>query len=137
MTNYSAFRNGLLASILCLLTSYSSVLVAEQSLSVDEIKALFTDMTVEGEVVEVTGLRFKGYYGADGAFRGKKSNGQWKVTEEGKHCVRYGDKDWSCGVLISLGDGRYKKLKDIAGSQVITTHSVTFDTFTQGNPDGL
>ncbi len=131
MRIYASFFLGL---IVCL--GAGGLSAAERTLSVEDIKDLFAGKTVEG-VVARWGFSFRGYYAADGGFRGKSQHGHWKVTEDARHCVKYGNKDWSCGVLITTGDGNYKKMRIIDPASGEMKHLVTFEKFIEGNPYGM
>ena len=126
-----------LLSILFLVVAWAPSVNAESNLSADEVRRLFSDKTVEGEVVRLK-RRFKAYYSADGIFKGIKQQGEWKVTEEGQHCLRYGEKkEWSCGIVMAAEDGSFKKYLPAATPNEKNIHIVTFHKFTTGNTDGL
>ena len=106
---------------------------AERNLSADEVRQLFSDKTVVGEVVRLK-RRFTAYYSADGIFKNKKTKGEWKVTEEGQHCLRYGEKKmWSCGIISAAEDGSYKKYLPATTPKEKNIHIITFHKFTAGN----
>ncbi len=129
--------SGLFAIVfLALGTGWLPVATADQILSVQEIEELFSGKTAEG-VVAGWGIPFKGFYAADGSFRGKTRHGHWKVTADARHCVKYGKKGWSCGVLVATGDGSYKKIRMTGGPSGEKKHLVTFHKFNEGNPEGF
>ncbi|VAX08492.1 hypothetical protein MNBD_GAMMA26-2143 [hydrothermal vent metagenome] len=126
-----------LFSLLLLAVAWVSSANAERNLSANEVRILFSDKTVEGEVVRMK-RRFKAYYSADGIFKGIKKQGEWKVTEEGQHCLRYGEKKkWSCGIVMAAEDGSFKKYLPAATPNERNIHIITFHKFTMGNVDGL
>ncbi|MCP3677989.1 MAG: hypothetical protein GY721_10495 [Deltaproteobacteria bacterium] len=102
----------------------------------EEIKSLFAGKTAEG-VVAGWGFPFKGFYAADGTFRGSTKHGHWKVTSDARHCIKYGEKGWSCGILVATEDGSYKKIGITGGPSGEKKHLVTFLKFVEGNPEGF
>ena len=126
-----------LLSLLFLAVAWAPSVNAERNLSADEVRQLFSDKTVEGEVVRLK-RRYKAYYSADGVFKGIRAHGEWKVTEDGQHCLRYGEKTvWSCGIIMAAEDGSFKKYLPAATPNEKNIHIVTFHKFTTGNTDGL
>ncbi len=112
-------------------------------LSVEEVRALLTDRTVHARH-EKDRYNFRNYYAPDGSAKqltdqGEKKSGTWRLDSDGTLCVQWeGAAEATCGPLIALGDGRYKRMrtnpKNIMGG---LTHIVTFERFENGNPGGL
>ena len=42
---------------------------------------------------------------------GEKGSGNWRVTDDGKHCVDWGEHE-RCNSVVDLGTGTYQKIED-------------------------
>ena len=84
------------------------------ALSGEEIKALFSDKTFEGQFLK-NGDRSRIFAGADGEWKRVYPNGNfgsftWSVKGN-RHCMHKGKKD-ICGTIEAGDDGAYYKVKD-------------------------
>ena len=133
------------------LAVFSGPLFAFGNLSAEEVRALFSGQTVEGEFregskkhIDPSGINtfyepFVMYFSADGAVRSirgdAKKAGKWRVDEKGNHCVKWTGKKEGCAPITK--EGRvYKKYKRRGeGSRIKWVK--TFTKFRPGNPDSL
>ena len=140
-----------IACFCSVLTVFSSSLFAFGNLSAEEVRALFSGQTVEGEFregskkhIDPSGINtfyepFVMYFSADGAVRSirgdVKKAGKWRVDEKGNHCVKWTGKKEGCAPITK--EGRvYKKYKRRGeGSRIKWVK--TFTKFRPGNPDSL
>jgi hypothetical protein len=122
----------ILACLLAALGS-TSLPAEERILTGEEVSALFSGKTVDYTIV-MRDFTVSVYYAEDGAMRGmsrgKKMTGSWHVSDRGELCIDYG-KGLRCRHIVEEG-GVYKKYKEEDGKKI---HVVTYDTFTDGNPN--
>ena len=124
------FAMGLLGMALCLVAPYPAA-SEELPLSPEAVTKLFS-----GNTEDVTGLRarrlqWSNYCDADGTIRGEKDGqkltGRWYVDPEGRHCVRWDNKDRTkCDQIVPEGDGAYLRMRD--------GEAVARFTIVEGNP---
>lgn len=102
------------------LVAMPSLSSAEQKiLSAAEVKALITGKTVS-VTFKKNGKQWKMYFSPEGkSFRDNGKEGEWKVTDEGQHCIT-GIK-FKCAKVADLGDGTYARLKSNGKPSVIWT----------------
>ncbi len=100
-----------------MLAGLSHFVGAEEALTSDQVKALFTDKTFDAENL-VKGRKHRIYSSAGGTMELASSKGNiktryWLVDDEGRHCVsrKKGEKG-RCSVVIDMGGGVYKKITD-------------------------
>lgn len=105
--------------------------VAEEQLSAEEVKKLYTDKTFDGKN-ELAADNYRVYSSADGTMKVVYSNGQsktlnWRVDKKGRHCIskNEGGRD-KCSKIVSMGDGVYKKITN-------GQHVHTMRNFVDGN----
>ena len=106
----------------------SSPVVAEQALTADEARALFSNKTFDVHSVS-KGKDLKAYASAEGVHALKKANGKikqgkWHIDSEGRHCVEL--KKEKCSTVISVAEGVYHKISD-------GEHTHTLKNFVNGN----
>ena len=97
----------------------AQLVFADQTLTQDEVKSLFTDKTFDG-VNTKSGRAFSIYFSPDGTVAitysdGKSTSGTWNVTDDGQHCVSLS----GCSVVIDKGEGVYHKVKDGAQTHLL------------------
>lgn len=134
------------------ITVFSSPLFAFGNLSAEEVRALFSGQTVEGEFREGTqkyvdprGVStfyepFVMYFSTDGTVRSirggtAKKTGEWRVDEQGNHCVQWAGKKEGCAPITKEGRVYKKYMTKSGGSRIKWVK--TFTTFRPGNPDIL
>lgn len=86
--------------------------LAEQTLTQNEVRSLFTDKTFDG-INTKAGRAFTIYFAPDGGIAityadGKTNTGTWNVTDDGQHCVSLS----GCSYVVDKGDGTYHKIRD-------------------------
>jgi|GEM_PF-1904103 len=93
----------------------SNPISAEEILSAEEVKKLYTNKTFDGENI-IKDEKYRAYSSEDGTLKVEYTNGQsiileWQVDNKGRHCVA---KRWAkqekCSKIVSAGDGVYKKI---------------------------
>ena len=135
----------------CILAAFSSSLFAFGNLSADEVRALFSGKTLEGEFredskkhVDPSGVNtfyepFVMYFSADGTVHsirgGIKKAGKWRVDEKGSHCVKWTGKKEGCAPITKEGSVYKKYKRKGEGSRIKWVK--TFTKFRPGNPDNL
>ena len=107
-------------------------LSAEQPMSAAAIGHLLTNNTMHCTNF-YRDESFINYFRDDGtvtklASDGRKTHGTWRVTEDGRHCLDWGEHE-RCNPVIDLGDGTYQKIEDEQPRAQFTV--------TEGNPNGL
>ena len=127
--------------LLMLLTATGCGTADRRILSGDEVQALFADKTVSG-FHEKYRYDFISYYEPRGTFRSYQGEakelhvGQWWVNNSGDICIRWEkESEDLCRKMETDDQGRYWKvlIKD-NGTRVPI---VTFESFVEGNVDGL
>jgi len=115
----------------------ASVSLPAGTLSADELVNLFSDHTV-ASVTADSGQASISYYAPDGEVRqrhqGKLHIGRWRVTQSGRICLQMEDRREMCRIIVRE-DGLYKKY--IVKKNGDHQHSVTYHSFTRGNPYNL
>ncbi len=124
------------ALLLCLLLAGSACSKGRE-LSADEIRALFSDKTVQG-FHEIKKYRFESYYDPLGVFKSWQDEkrilrtGKWWVTDNDKICIRWNRTDTDlCRRMITDDHNRYWKVKvsPVTGTR---KRVVTFSMFEDG-----
>jgi len=127
-------RNAIAFLTLPLLSLFALPAGAE-TLNADQVKALFSDKTVEYQH-EKLGFKFVVYHAPDGTLRGSRngqpmSELQWSVNDKGELCISYNQHN-RCHP-IRHADGAYQKYtRDKNGETKIL---VTYRRFIDGNPN--
>lgn len=132
-------------------TVFPCPLLAFGKLSAEEVHALFSGQTVEGEFregnrkhIDPIGVNtfydpFFMYFSPDGTVRGVrggvKKNGKWRVDENGNHCVQWEGKKEGCASITKEGRVYKKYMIKSGGSRIKWIK--TFTTFRPGNTDNL
>lgn len=119
MRKHSAFNITLMTGVMVLaavlsVTFSASRALAADFLTSDEVKKLVSGNTVH---VEVSGKgEFKAYLNSDGKVTrmhdGQTLEGVWRIKDDGALCVRYSDKEESCGSVKKNSDGTYTRIDD-------------------------
>ena len=105
--------------IACLtfLMTLSVTAMASTPLSGEQIKQLITGNSVELHS-NAQGIDFKVYFAADGSAashnesNGNRSKGTWRIDDSDKHCTKWGVKNETCGQVLDMGDGSYKRMEE-------------------------
>ena len=109
---------------------FMNPLYAENELTADEIKALFSNKTFDIHNVEKD-KHLKGYDSADGKhlvyipWKDKTSKRKWWV-EGNMHCTSHPKRGDNCKVMKHAGDGVYQGFSD-------GKHTHTLSNFREGN----
>ncbi|MGD8743102.1 MAG: hypothetical protein PVH46_06715 [Granulosicoccaceae bacterium] len=116
---------GVLGAMLALATNFA---MAEKVLSANEARALFSNKTFDGHN-ESKGKDFRVFSSADGVHNlqksnGKRKQGEWRIDDEGHHCVSFGSE--KCTQVIDVGGGVYHKVRN-------GEHTHTLKNFVDGN----
>jgi hypothetical protein len=121
----------ILLTIGLILVGLTNFAFADENLTGDQVKALFTDKTFDGESLRKN-KNYRVFSSANGSMEiiyssGKTKTRYWQVDDKGRHCVakREGSKG-RCSVVVNTGDGTYKKLTD-------DEHTHNMKNFTDGN----
>lgn len=127
-----SYRNTWPVLAVLLVPGVSGALRAEDFMSADAIRRLLTGNTMHCTNF-IRDESFINYFRADGtvtklASGGGKSRGTWHVTEDGMHCLDWGEHE-RCNPIADLGDGTYQKIED--------GHPRSEFTVIDGNPNGL
>ena len=99
-----------------LLASPNAVL-AEEKLSGEQIKQLYSDKTFEGHSIERE-KSYRAYSSVDGTLKvltpkGKSKTRYWWVDDQDRHCVsKKKGAEGKCAEVFSIGYGIYKKIRD-------------------------
>lgn len=110
---------------------------AADTLSAEQVTALFSDKTVEYQHAKL-GFDFVAYHAPDGSLRGTRdgqpmSELQWSVNEQGELCIAYNHKQRCYPIMRE--DNHYKKYTlDNNGEKKIL---ITYQRFIDGNPNGF
>lgn len=107
-------------------------MAADAPLSAAAIRDLLTDNTMYCRNLKKD-ESFVSYYRADGtvtkrAADGSRSEGTWRVTGDGLHCLDWGEHE-RCNPVVELGEGRYRKTEDDEPHAEFSVQP--------GNPEGL
>jgi hypothetical protein len=129
MGDYMKFK--LIASSILALTC-SGVLFSAESMSADEIKSLLTNNTINCKNLQKN-HESTVYFRGDGAatrinHEGEMVPGTWRVTDNGRHCVDWGEEE-RCNSVVDKGNGTYQKIED--------DKPMAEFTVTEGNPQNL
>lgn len=122
-------------AILPLLMMIAPAISAEETLNAEQVKALFSDKTVEYRHDKL-GFEFVVYHAPDGTLRGTRDGHpmgelQWSVNDSGEICIAYKGKK-RCHPIMN-DDGMYKKYTvDQNGNKKIL---LTYRRFIDGNPN--
>lgn len=136
--------------LLILLALSSSPLLAFGKLSAEEVRALFTGNTVEGErrkglepgqnpdMLGTYAEKYIAWFAGDGKvvrdMGGRRRTGKWRVMENGKHCIQWQGKQEKCAAIRKEGSIYKRTLKSKYGKIL---WEMTFTRFTPGNPHNL
>ncbi|MFP3874941.1 MAG: hypothetical protein ACLFV1_10860 [Thiohalophilus sp.] len=129
------FTRTIVVVTLPMLLLFAQAAPAAETLNADQVKALFSDKTVEYRH-ERLGFKFVVYHGPDGSLRGTRdgepmSELRWSVNEQGELCIAYGGKN-RCQPIMK-DNGIYKKY--VAGKDGKKKTVVTYQRFIDGNPN--
>lgn len=108
---------------------------ADDFLSGDEIKSIYTGKTAKGVHLK-KGYSYVAYFSPDGALSqktddGNVKQGKWSVDDEGRQCVTWkGSGVTKCFPLVNNNDGSYTKVK-LKGKKRIPI--IMHRDFTDGN----
>ena len=97
--------------------AFSGALFATESMSADAIKSLLTDNTINCKNLQKN-IESDIYFRSDGTAtrftsEGKKLHGNWRVTDDGQHCVDWGERERErFNLLVDQGSGSYQKIED-------------------------
>jgi len=125
-------KNLIVPSILVLF--FSGSLLSAEPMSADAVKSLLTNNTMNCKNLQKN-KEFTNYYRDDGTVtkltsKGKKMQGEWRVTGNGQHCHDWGDEEGECcHPIVDLGNGTYQKIEDDEPKAEFTV--------TEGNPKSL
>jgi hypothetical protein len=146
------YKHTAVTACYCLVsTVLPSPLFAFGNLSAEEVRALFSGQTVNGEFREGSRKHvdpnsvntfyepFVTYFSADGSVRsirgGKKKTGKWRVDAKGNHCVQWTGKKEGCAPITKEGHLYKKYMIKPGGSRIKWVK--TYNKFTAGNTDNL
>jgi hypothetical protein len=115
-----------------LMLAFSGTLFAAESMSAGAIKSLLTDNTIKCKNLQKN-IASDIYFRSDGTAtrftsEGKKLHGNWRVTDDGQHCVDWGERE-RFNLLVDQGSGSYQKIEDDKPRAEFTV--------TEGNPMSL
>ena len=101
------------SSILAL--SFSGALLSVGPMSADAIKSLLTNNTINCKNLQKNHVSSV-YFRDDGTatrlnHEGEKIPGNWHVTDNGQHCVDWGEHE-RCNSVVDLGTGTYQKIEE-------------------------
>ena len=121
----------LIASTVIALT-FSGVLFAAGPMSADAVKNLLANNTMNCTNL-VKNKEFTNYFRDDGTVtkltsEGTKIQGKWRVTDDGQHCLDWGEHE-RCNLVVDEGNGTYHKIEE--------DRPRTEFTVTTGNPNNL
>ncbi len=121
----------------------SSAATADEGLSADELKALFTGKTAYAYHLHKD-LDIIAYFDADGTTRqlrnGNKWTGTWRIDEAGQHCIQLQDpysgnnKPERCRTIKKEGK-KYVRYKTTDSGNLAAV--VKYKKFKDGNPKNL
>lgn len=101
------------------------------------LKKLFSDRTVN-TITAKKGRLAVSFYSADGEVRqlrkGKKWSGTWRVSKKGRFCIQMEGFREKCRIVVKEGDSYKKYIVKKNGKH---QHTLTYLSFTKGNPYGL
>lgn len=106
------------------------------TLNAEEVLTLFSDKTVTSVTISKKRESIS-YYDSNGEIRqlrdGKKRNGTWRVTKNGRMCLKFGAKE-KCRILVKE-NGKYRKyvVKNDGQHRLV----VDYSSFKAGNPRKL
>lgn len=112
------------------------VVLPPGTLNADEVLTLFSDKTVTSVTISKKRESIS-YYDPNGEIRqlrdGQKRNGTWRVTKNGRICLKFGAKE-KCRILVKE-NGEYRKyvVKDDGQHRAV----VDYSSFISGNPRKL
>lgn len=121
----------LIASPVLALTC-SSALFSAEPMSADAIKSLLTNKTITCKNLQKN-HESSVYFRDDGtatrlSHEGEKIPGNWHVTDNGQHCVDWGEHE-RCNSVVDLRNGTYQKIEEDKPRAEFTV--------TEGNPMNL
>jgi len=109
--------------------TFSDGIFSAESMSANELKSLLTNNTITCKNLQKN-HESSVYFRDDGtatrlSHEGEKIPGNWRVSDNGQHCVDWGEKE-RCNSIIDLGNGTYQKIEDNKPRAEFTV--------TEGNP---
>lgn len=112
----------------------ASVPLPPGTLTAGEVTALFSGRTVES-VLDSSSKRVSlTYYNPNGQARqlqnGQKRGGAWRVNNDGRMCLKFGEERERCRIIVKEGEtyGKYVVKKSGQHQRVLT-----YTSFLQGN----
>jgi hypothetical protein len=112
--------------------TFSGALFAAEPMSADAVKLLLTNNTMNCTNLEKREA-FTNYFRSDGtvtklASDGIRTQGKWRVTDDGQHCMDWGEHE-RCNPIVDEGNGIYHKTEEGKSRAEFTV--------TTGNPNHL
>ncbi|MGB5473798.1 MAG: hypothetical protein WBQ78_10015 [Gammaproteobacteria bacterium] len=112
--------------------TFSGTLFAAGQMSAAEVTHLLANNTMHCSNLQ-KGEAFTNYFRDDGTVtrltaEGGKIQGTWRVTDDGQHCLDWGEHE-RCNPVVDQGNGTYQKIED--------DKPRTEFTVSDGNPKGL
>jgi len=101
------------SSILAL--AFSGALFSAEPMSADAVMSLLTNNTINCRNLQKN-HESSVYFRDDGTAtrlnpEGEKIQGNWRVTENGQHCVNWGEEE-RCNSVVDQGGGSYQKIEE-------------------------
>ena len=96
---------------------FSGTLYSAEPMSADAVKKLLSSNTTYCKNLQKN-KEYTNYYRDDGTViklspEGKKRLGKWRVSDNGRHCIDWGEKDGECcHPVFDQGNGTYIKLDE-------------------------
>jgi hypothetical protein len=96
---------------------FSGSLFSAEPMSADAVKSLLTNNTTYCKNLQKN-KEFTNYYREDGTVTkltpdGKEKQGEWRVDNNGRHCIDWGEGEGECcHPIFDHGNGIYRKLEE-------------------------
>ena len=121
-----------LIALSTLALAFSGTLFSAEPMSATEIISLLTNSTINCKNLEKN-HESSVHFRSDGTatrlnHEGEKIPGNWRVTDNGQHCVHWGEEE-RCNLILDQGNGIYQKIENVKPRAVFTV--------TEGNPMNL
>lgn len=91
----------------------AAIMLPAGTLDAASVKALFSGYTVESKL-DSSGRVSQTYYNPDGRLRqlqdGAKRDGAWKVRDDGRICLQFGNEREKCRIIVKEGETYVKYL---------------------------
>jgi hypothetical protein len=113
---------------------YSSAVYSAEPMSADAVMNLLSNNTTYCKNLQKN-KEYTNYYRDDGTViklspGGIKKLGRWRVSDNGRHCIDWGEEDGECcHPVIDQGNGTYRKLEEGEPKSEFRV--------TEGNPESL